>query len=107
MPPDPLPNVCKKTEIIEERKQEQYDSLLEEWKDAAEIEVNEKNWNKIDFIDQGVTIITGEEEDTADTAGDDGTSTDDSTAEDGSSADTGTTEDGTSDGAASGDGTAE
>lgn len=98
---------AKKTEIIEERKQEQYDSLLEEWKDAAEIEVNEKNWNKIDFIDQGVTIITGEEEGAADTAGDDGTSTDDSTAEDGSSADTGTTEDGTSDGAASGDATAE
>ena len=54
-----------------------------------------------------MTIITGEEEDTADTAGDDGTSTDDSTVDDGSSADTGTTEDGTSDGAASGDATAE
>lgn len=78
----------KKEEIVEERRQEQYDSLLDEWKDATEINVNDKVWNKIDFINQGVTIITTEED----------TSTDNSTtgsgATDGdSSTDTGTSDD--------------
>lgn len=64
----------EKTNIIEERKQEQYDSLLEEWRDAADIEVNEKVWEKVDFDETGVTIITSEEE-----ASDDGTTDDGST----------------------------
>ena len=56
----------KKETIIEERRQEQYDSLLEEWRDAADIEVDEKVWDRVDFEDTGVTIITSEtEEETA------------------------------------------
>ena len=52
----------EKTYIVEERRQEQYDSLLEEWRDAVTIEVDEKVWDKVDFNDTGVTIITPEEE---------------------------------------------
>ena len=52
----------EKNNIVEERRQEQYDSLLEEWRDAAAIEVDEKVWEKVDFNDVGVTIITPEEE---------------------------------------------
>ena len=62
----------EKTNIIEERKQEQYDSLLEEWRDAADIEVNEKVWEKVDFDETGVTIITSEEETSDDGTMDDG-----------------------------------
>ena len=50
----------KKESIIEERRQDQYDSLLEQWKDDTDIEVDEKVWNKVDFEDTGVTIITSE-----------------------------------------------
>ncbi len=53
---------AKKESIVEERRQDQYDSLLEEWRDATEIDVNERNWNKIDFTYQGITIVTPEEE---------------------------------------------
>ena len=71
---------AKKQEIVEERKQEQYDSLLEDWKDAADIEVDEKVWDKIDFIDQGVTIITSEDEESTEegTSAEDGEDTSDS-----------------------------
>ena len=79
---------------MEERRQEQYDSLLEEWRDATEISVDEKVWNKIDFIDQGVTIITSEEEDTStdSSSSTDESTTDNGSADDGSSADDGTSE---------------
>ena len=72
----------EKENIIEQRKQEQYDSLLEEWRADTEIEVNEKVWKKIDFDNTGVTIITSEE----DTTGEDASG--DETAEDGTAADT-------------------
>ena len=52
----------EKNNIVEERRQEQYNSLLEEWRDAVTIEVDEKVWEKVDFNDVGVTIITPEEE---------------------------------------------
>ena len=56
----------KKTSIVEERRQEQYDSLLEEWRNDTDIKVDEKVWDKVDFEDTGVTIITSEtEEETA------------------------------------------
>lgn len=78
----------EKTNIVEERRQEQYDSLLEEWRDAATIEVDEKVWDKVDFNSLGITIVTSEEEETEnsgstteDTAGTDGSGTDDSGAE--------------------------
>lgn len=80
----------EKENIIEQRRQNQYDSLLEEWREATEIEVNEKVWEKVDFDKTGVTIITPEEE-----TSEDGTS-DESTAEDGSTdaaADDGATDD--------------
>ena len=65
----------KKTSIVEERRQEQYDSLLEEWRNATDIKVDEKVWDKVDFEDTGVTIITSE---TEDTSSDDGGIADDS-----------------------------
>lgn len=94
---------AKKDEIVEERRQEQYNSLLEEWKEAADIEVNEKVWNKIDFIDQGVTITTSADEESTQ---EDTSAADDGTADD-STADDGTADDGTTDDGASGDDTAE
>lgn len=83
----------EKTNIIEQRKQDQYDSLLEEWRDDTDIKVNEKVWKKVDFADTGVTIITSEEE-----TSEDGT-TDEGTAEDGleDSADEAAAEDGGAD----------
>lgn len=57
----------EKSNIVEERRQEQYDSLLEEWRSAADIKVDEKVWDKVDFEDVGVTIITPETEETEDT----------------------------------------
>lgn len=71
----------EKTNIIEQRKQEQYNSLLEEWRDAADIEVNEKVWKKVDFDETGVTLITSEEETSDDGTADDGTTTDDGSAD--------------------------
>lgn len=64
---------AEKESIVEQRRQDQFDSLLEEWKDAIEIEVNDRVWNKVDFIDQGVTVLTPEEE--TDTTEDSGTDT--------------------------------
>lgn len=84
---------AKKDEIVEERRQEQYNSLLEEWKEAADIEVNEKVWDKIDFIDQGVTITTSADEESTqeDTSADedtaDGDKADEAEADDGASDD--------------------
>ena len=83
---------AEKQNIIEERKQEQYDSLLEQWREDTEIKVDEKVWKKVDFIDYGVTVITSEEESTDGTAdeGAAGDGTDESASE-------GETSDGASD----------
>ena len=54
----------EKENIVEERRQDQYDSLLEEWRDGTEIDVKEKVWRKVDFEDLGVTITTSEDEST-------------------------------------------
>ena len=83
---------AEKQNIIEERKQEQYDSLLEQWREDTEIKVDEKVWKKVDFIDYGVTVITSEEE-SADGTADEGAA-DDGTDE---SASDGETSDGASD----------
>lgn len=56
----------EKNNIVEERRQEQYDSLLEEWRDGVKIEMDEKAWDKIDFNETGVTIITPEAQDGSD-----------------------------------------
>lgn len=45
----------EKTNIVAQRKQEQYDSLLAYWRKETEITENKKVWNKIDFEKQGVT----------------------------------------------------
>lgn len=52
---------AEKTNIIEQRKQEQYDSLLEDWRKETDITENERVWNKIDFEKQGVTVKQSEE----------------------------------------------
>ncbi len=83
----------KKEEIVEERRQEQYDSLLDEWKDATEINVNDKVWNKIDFINQGVTIITTEEDTSTDDSTTDNSTTGSGATDGDSSTDTGTSDD--------------
>lgn len=91
----------KKASIVEQRRQDQYDSLLEEWRNSTDISVDDKVWAKVDFEDTGVTIITSETEDT---------SSDDSST-DGSNSDTsdGSTSDstGAADGAGAEDGAAE
>ncbi len=71
----------KKASIVEERRQDQYDSLLEEWRDSTDITVNKKVWAKVDFEDTGVTIITSETDETSsgnstDTGASDGSTTD-------------------------------
>ena len=40
---------AEKEQIVNERKQEAYQKLLDEWKEKAEITVNEKEWKKDDF----------------------------------------------------------
>ena len=56
----------KKESIVSERKQEQYDSLLEQWKKDTKIKEEEKVWKKISFEKQGVTIKTSDTTDTSD-----------------------------------------
>ena len=69
----------EKSNIIADRQQEQYDSLLEEWRNATTIEVDEKVWDKVDFNEVGVTIVTPEEEtgDSGSTSEDSGTAAED------------------------------
>ena len=50
----------KKESIVSERKQEQYDSLLEQWKKDTKIKEEKKVWKKIGFEKQGVTIKTSD-----------------------------------------------
>ena len=58
----------EKTNIVAQRKQEQYDSLLADWRKETEITENKKVWNKIDFEKQGVTAKQSDDQydDTAD-----------------------------------------
>ena len=84
----------KKTSIVEERRQEQYDSLLEEWRNDTDIKVDEKVWDKVDFEDTGVTIIISEtEETTTDDGSTDDTSEGSSESADDSSEDASASED--------------
>lgn len=48
----------KKTSIVEERKQDQYDSLLKQWREDAEIKEHKSVWKKVSFVDQGVNVKT-------------------------------------------------
>lgn len=73
----------EKENIVEERRQEQYDSLLEEWRDGTEIDVKEKVWRKVDFEDLGITITTSEDESTEEgTTEENGTDSGEEAAED-------------------------
>ena len=57
----------KKTQIINERKQAQYDSLLKQWREETTITQKTRVWNKISLINQGVTIYVPEETNTENT----------------------------------------
>lgn len=46
----------KKESIVEERRQEQYDSLLKQWREAADIKEHKSVWKKVNFAEQGVTV---------------------------------------------------
>ena len=81
----------EKESIVQQRKQDRYNELLEQWKEETEITVHEKVWDKVDFSKQGVTIMdtTVDEEatdDTTDTAAEvsasDDTAEEDDTADD-------------------------
>ena len=44
----------RKTSIVEQRRQDQYDSLLEEWRDMTRrSRSTRKSWDKVDFEDTG------------------------------------------------------
>lgn len=91
---------AEKETIVEQRRQDQYDSLLQEWKDAIDIEVNDRVWNRVDFIDQGVTIVTPEEDTEAEDSGTDTTDESSGTTDENTdAADSGSTDDGTADSA--------
>ncbi len=84
---------AEKENIVEQRRQDQYDSLLEDWREDADIDVNERVWDKVDFIDQGITLISSEDEESS--ASDDTAETEqneDASSEDGSGAESGTEE---------------
>ena len=55
----------KKESILQNRKDEQYDSLIEEWKKETEITVDNELWQGIDFADHGVSDKDGREDDPA------------------------------------------
>ncbi|HIX63586.1 MAG TPA: peptidyl-prolyl cis-trans isomerase [Candidatus Mediterraneibacter colneyensis] len=90
----------EKANIVDERRQAQYDSLLEEWRNETDITVDEKVWGKVDFEDVGVTIITSETDTTDDSASEDSTAEEETTDESGTSSDTAGEDGSTSDTAA-------
>ena len=48
---------AEKEQIVNERKQEAYQKLLDEWKEKAEITVNEKEWKKVTLSDNDVYTL--------------------------------------------------
>lgn len=61
----------KKASIVTERKQEKYDEVLKGWKEDTKIKVVKKEWKKVDFKDQGITITTSKTSDTGSDTGSD------------------------------------
>lgn len=47
---------AKKESIVQQRKQEQYDSLIKKWRKDTKIKEDKKVWKKVDFNKQGVTV---------------------------------------------------
>ncbi len=56
----------RKNEIVEERKEELLEDVVEGWKDAEEIEVNDSVWKAIDFQDLNVLLYIDESDDYTD-----------------------------------------
>lgn len=52
----------KKTQIVNDRKTEQYNTLLDEWREDTKITEHDKVWEKISFEKQGVTMKQETEE---------------------------------------------
>lgn len=52
----------EKERIVRNRKNDQYDSLLEQWKEDTEIVINEEVWAKIEFAYQGIAIPKNEDD---------------------------------------------
>lgn len=84
----------EKENIVNERQQEEYNNLLEQWKDDTDITVNTKEWEKVTLTDteqytikQPETEETTEDstgaEDTADTGAEEGASEEEGLEEDG------------------------
>ncbi len=48
---------AEKEKIVNERKQEAYQKLLDEWKEKTEITVNEKEWKKVTLSDSDVYTL--------------------------------------------------
>ena len=48
--------IRRKKEIVEERKQKQYEDQVETWRKETDIKVDKKEWKKVDFEDQGVNV---------------------------------------------------
>ena len=72
---------AEKENIVSERQQDAYNDLLDQWKDDADITVNNKEWNKVTLTDnEQYTIKQPETEDTTeDRSTDAGESTENST----------------------------
>ena len=72
---------AEKENIVSERQQNAYNDLLDQWKDDADITVNNKEWNKVTLTDnEQYTIKQPETEDTTeDSSTDAGESTENST----------------------------
>ncbi len=72
---------AEKENIVSERQQDAYNDLLDQWKDDADITVNNKEWNKVTLTDnEQYTIKQPETEDTTeDSSTDAGESTENST----------------------------
>lgn len=83
---------AEKERIIRDRKDEQYDSLLEKWREETEITLNEEVWEKIGFAYQGIAIPKDEKDTENDTADESSSAEDDTEAEEDEN-DTGAEED--------------
>ena len=72
---------AEKENIVSERQQDAYNDLLDQWKDDADITVNNREWNKVTLTDnEQYTIKQPETEDTTeDSSTDAGESTENST----------------------------
>ncbi len=84
----------EKERIVRNRKNDQYDSLLEKWREDTEIVLNEEVWAKIEFAYQGITIPKNEDSSTDNTednddADEDNADEDDTQAEDAGNSDAG------------------